>query len=253
MAGRRAIRCDPVGGIKRPLARASCLLVVAACAAVGCSSGDDAAKPSDPSRPSSSTTLECSADTTTGCYRGNPAGPRVAVVGDSIMWVTDAVSGRLDPALADGYAFTVAAIPAKRIDEMQPELDRLLSGRPDRVVIDLGTNDSGQSWPTWEQSFDAMWASVANEPCVVYVTLRTQPGQPIGAQINAKIASIAAANRNVRIYDWESDINTALAASRSDPSLPPPMSDPVHPTSAGSEILAAGVRRALDTCPRRAK
>jgi hypothetical protein len=194
--------------------------------------------------------LACTGDTTTGCYRGNAAGPRVAIVGDSIMFLTDLISGRLAPALADAYAFDVAATPAKRIDEMQPELDRLLAARPDDVVIDLGTNDMGQSWPTWEQSFDAMWASVAGKSCVVYVTLRTQPGLPIGAQINAKIAATAAANRNVRIYDWETDINAALAASRADPSLPPPMSDPVHPTSAGSDILAAGVRRALDSCPR---
>jgi lysophospholipase L1-like esterase len=227
------------------------LLVVAACAAVGCSGGDDVAESSDPSSSSSRTTLACTADTTTGCYRGNPAGPRVAIVGDSIMWLTDAISGRLDPALADAYAFNVAATPAKRIDEMQPELDRLLAAGPDSVVIDLGTNDMGQSWPSWEQSFDAMWAAVADESCVVYVTIRTQAGQPIGAQINAKIAATAAANPNVRIYDWETDINTALAASQADPSLPPPLSDPVHPTSDGSDILAAGVRRALDTCPRR--
>ena len=110
-----------------------------------------------------------------------------------------------------------------------------------------------QSWPAWERSFDAMWAAVADESCVVYVTLRTQAGLPIGAQINAKIAATAAANPNVRIYDWETDINAAVATSRADPSLPPPLSDTVHPTPAGSDILAAGVRRALDDCPRRPK
>jgi lysophospholipase L1-like esterase len=201
------------------------------------------------SRRASAVALACIAVATAGCYRGNLAGPKVAIVGDSITALSDQWYGRLDPALADTYAYNVAATTGMRIDQMQPELDRLLTAWPDDVVINLGTNDMTQSWPTWEQSFDAMWAAVADESCVVYVTLRTHVSWPVGAQINAKIAATAAANPNVRIYDWETDINAAIAALQADTSLPPPMYDPVHPTPAGSEILAAGIRGALDTCP----
>ena len=194
--------------------------------------------------------LACVMAMLAGCYRGNLAGPKVGVVGDSIIAMTDRQWKRLDPALADAYAYDVATRSGARIDEMQPDLDRVLTTTPDNVVIDLGTNDMGQSWAPWEQSFDAMWATVAHLSCVVYVTIRTQADFPVGADINAKIAATATANPNVRIYDWETEIGAALAAYEADTSLPPPLLDVVHPTAAGADILAAGVRRELDTCPR---
>ena len=53
--------------------------------------------------------LGCVAVMLVGCYRGNPAGPKVGVVGDSIIAMTDRQWKRLDPALADAYVYDVAA------------------------------------------------------------------------------------------------------------------------------------------------
>ncbi|MGH8977222.1 MAG: hypothetical protein ACRDV7_04035 [Acidimicrobiia bacterium] len=123
-------------------------------------------------------------------------------------------------------------------------------GIPTNVVINLGTIDMMQYFSTWEQSFDVMWASVADRPCVVYVTLVEVSGHPIGTAINAKIRQMEAAHPNVRVYDWAADVFELSAAYLADPeNVEPPLFDPVHPTSTGTDAMTAGIRRALESCP----
>jgi hypothetical protein len=188
-----------------------------------------------------------------GCYRGNPAGPTVGLVGDSITVLADETWGSFDRGLVDAFYIDVRARSSQRIDQMQPGLDELLASRqgaPTNVVINLGTNDMMQNFSNWEQSFDVMWASVADRPCVVYVTVREVSDRPIGTEINAKIRQMEAAHPNVRVYDWNADVIALSDAYLADPeTVAPPMFDPVHPTSAGTDAMTGGIRRALESCP----
>ena len=118
-------------------------------------------------------------------------------MGDSIIAMTDRQWKRLDPALADAYVYDVAAAYRVRgSTRCSPISIAVLTTTPDNVVIDLGTNDMGQSWAPWwsSRSETATRAAVADLSCVVYVTIRTQADFPVGADINAKIAATATAN-----------------------------------------------------------
>jgi lysophospholipase L1-like esterase len=182
-----------------------------------------------------------------GCYKGNQRGPKVLVAGDSIMWLS---GGAVANRLKDAYAYKVRGWPGHRIDQIVPGLDvqmRDIQGPPDDVVIEAGTNDMLQRYANWQTSFDEMWSMVSDRRCVVYVTVFGIPQQPVGTAINAKIRQLALQHANVRIFDW------AAVVAWAEPLLPPSrslLSDHVHPTAAGAQVLADGIRNALDECPR---
>ena len=165
------------------------------------------------------------------CYRGNPSGPKVAIAGDSITVLQDQW-GELDAYLVDTYYFDVAAISGQRIDQMLPSLASLLGSRegtPTRIVVNLGTNDMLQNYSSWEQSFDDMWAMIADRSCVVYVTVREVTDRTLGPAINRKIQDTAAAQPNVRVFDWNAYLNTHSTQ------VTPLLYDPVHPTPDGAD------------------
>jgi lysophospholipase L1-like esterase len=179
------------------------------------------------------------------CSQDEADEPTLAVVGDSIT-VLQRQWGALDAHLADEYSVAVAATSGQRIDQMQPELAALLDapeGAPERVVINLGTNDMAQDYPQWERSFDEMWATVADRSCVVYVTVREVSDRALGPLINEKIRDVEAAYTNVRVFDWNAYVSERSTADR------PLLFDPVHPTREGADALAAGTQEALDSCP----
>jgi lysophospholipase L1-like esterase len=171
---------------------------------------------------------------------------RVMVAGDSITWLQTAKWHTLDDALDGVYDYTYVALPGKRIEHIQPALDRMLQGsrRSDAVVVNAGTNDMEQSWPDWEAAFDRMWRAVSQHPCVVYITVRELPDKPVGAAINRRIRILASRHPNVRIWDWNAYLNGPAGRDRAHPAL----FDPVHPAPDGARAISEGTRAALDRC-----
>lgn len=164
-----------------------------------------------------------------GCipYQGNRDGPRVAIVGDSNTILAAAPSalseaGPLRELLHPLFQTTIQAQAGKRIvdmlDELQAQVDNP-AGRPDAVVVYLGTNDVMVENPDWRAAFDAMLAVVADVPCVELVTVNTDTDAMRGqttttaSGINAAIAAAAAAEPDrVHVVPWNVDWTAEMGA-----------------------------------------
>jgi len=177
----------------------------------------------------------------TGCEYEGDSGPRVAMVGDSIMRAADAPMTRQ---MTVDYRFLRWNQNGARIDE-QLEMIRPYVGvvaDPRVLVIALGTNDAAQG-RTVDQvrtAVNELLAAVLPEVrrCVIWFNLKTTdigPGTPPiyndrAPRINALLAEVDAAQPKVRVFDY-----AAWAASRPDLFFP----DGIHPTAAGARALAA--------------
>ena len=179
----------------------------------------------------------------------SPSNPRVVVVGDSI---TVFAHHEINHALGSNYSVTTSAVVGQRIDEMLPALQRDLKKHPRAVVLNLGTNDVLQArlHPDWPPGFNMMIAMVANVPCVVLTTISTlaatspapEPaaeGQ-VASEINGAILTTAANHPNVHVVDWNQIVHNPDGITLLIP-------DRIHPSDAGSRVLATEIRHTLDT------
>jgi len=177
------------------------------------------------------------------------SGPRVVIVGDSItVFAHDEISH----ALRGHYSVTTSAVFGQRIDEMLPALRHDLTKHPRAVVLNLGTNDVLQArlHPDWQTGYRAMISMVSHVPCVALTTistlLTTSPildtaAEPqVASEINAAIVKTAASHRNVHVIDWNQAVHGPNGLSLLIP-------DRVHPSDAGSRVLAVEIRHILDS------
>jgi lysophospholipase L1-like esterase len=177
-----------------------------------------------------------------------PSGPRVVIVGDSI---TVFAHHEISHALGGHYAVTTSAVIGQRIDEMLPALKHDLGKHPRAVVLNLGTNDVLQArlHPDWQTGFNAMIALVTNVPCVVLTTISTLAAttptpdaavEPqVASEINGAIVATAAGSHNVHVIDWNQIVHGPDGIALLIP-------DRIHPSDAGSRVLATQIRHALD-------
>lgn len=175
-------------------------------------------------------------------------GPRVVIVGDSI---TVFAHQDISHALGGQYAVTTSAVSGKRIDEMLPALQNDLKKHPRAVVLNLGTNDMLQArlHPDWQAGYDAMIAMVADVPCVVLTTISTLAATTptpdpaldpqVASQINGAMVTTAATRKNVHVIDWNQIVHGPGGLALLIP-------DRIHPSDAGSRVLATEIRHALD-------
>lgn len=177
-----------------------------------------------------------------------PLEPTLSITGDSITYLGEYWGCTPDTvgcatsewnANLPGYQRDIRWMGGKRADEMIPTLEDQLTAHPDRVVIELGTNDMEQSYD-WHPAFEQIAALTADRPCVVWVTIsEVKDG---AAEMNQWMRDLAAANGNVRVYEWWQAVQAA-------PADPPLRYDPVHVTADGAHLLATGVAATLATCP----
>ncbi len=181
--------------------------------------------------------------TTAGC--GIVSG-RVAILGDSITRLS---SDSLHAALDDDYSVHIVGKPGARVDEMQAEATLLARGRPDKVIINLGTNDAIQGYPAastrhnLEQLLDTFDAA----RCVVFVTIDEalevygSPRRAGARAVNVQIRQIADGRPDVKIVDW----NRIVAEHGGILTL---TIDGVHPNARGQKLLAEADLEALASC-----
>jgi len=175
---------------------------------------------------------------------------RVAVIGDSIMALTDPV---LRATLASQHNVDIRAVGGMEIAQMDAPADELAATKPDQVVIDLGTNDviHGKDMATAAKDIEAMAAKFAGNRCVHLVTVNegffSTEGKDLttpARQLNASIRSLALA-KGYHIVDWADIAAKYTAAKEPNGSL---TSDTIHPTDLGQHMLADAVRESVDLC-----
>lgn len=188
----------------------------------------------------------------TGCdtepdYVGGP-GPTVAVLGDSITELSrDALHAELDPI----YRTKVSGLRGVMFAGAQGAAEQYASPAPDRVVIELGTNDANNTTPIAD-SIAQMGIMVDRFPdsCVVLVTVNDWAANRVGSvyqndratAINAAMAQRAAdGGRRFVMADYVGTFQDHLAELMSP--------DLIHPNDAGRTRFAVLVDEALSRCP----
>jgi lysophospholipase L1-like esterase len=155
-----------------------------------------------------------------GCieYEGNPEGPRVAIAGDSMTGLAiDEIEAKFHPELQT----VIDAQNGQRIDQMLAEIEAMVTnplGKPDVMILALGTNDMIQENPNWRESLDQMIALVADIECVVLVgvneaTDRSRGNNTLVSEgLNSALDDLAASNPDkykrahwLEKYDWEEE------------------------------------------------
>lgn len=176
-----------------------------------------------------------------GCEYEGDSGPRVAVVGDSVMRAADAPLTRQ---MTVDYRFLRWNQNGVRIDEqlemIRPYVDVVEDPRV--LVVELGTNDAAQGRTIGQvrASIDELLSVVlpSVRGCLIWFNLKTTdigPGTPLvyndrAPRINALLTEIDAAQPKVRVFDY-----AAWAAGRPELFYP----DGIHPNPDGARALAA--------------
>jgi lysophospholipase L1-like esterase len=188
---------------------------------------------------SGSTTSPKRDPTTTPSVPARAALPRVTDVGDSI---TEMSKSALREIVGPSYRLTIYSRNGTTIHYWLPIIRLRTSKTPQHDwIVELGTNDAGQSNRHWARDFRNEVAMLSEQPCVILVTVNPRHDWPIAGAIDTAISNVVAAEPQFHVLDWGS-------YEWSSPGWL--MSDGVHPTPAGRAALASLEAAALaDDCP----
>lgn len=181
-------------------------------------------------------------------YSGNAAGPRVALFGDSI---TQHTTTKVHQVLDANWSVSVRGFGGLRTDQLLPMAEKYALTAPDQVVINLGSNDAGQSRPTADTLADlqSMIDLFPTADCVHLVTITTNSSiidMTLGGHaLNAAVRAWPATDPRVRVIDWSDALATHLAAGQPGASW---TMDRIHPAGAGKTALAAMIEDSLESC-----
>ena len=178
------------------------------------------------------------------CYLGDLSKVRTAVVGDSIVFVSQpSIESMLRPRAAFMISGQIGWTIAQQQAAIITDLDNP-EGPPSDWIVNLGTNDAIQHNAGWRTAYDAMVADLEGSSCVLLTTVSTQADllghDTIAVQINRAELATAASHPNFHVVDWNAQVH---AAGHFDQWL---LTDRIHPSRAGQEALAAMYGRALD-------
>lgn len=182
---------------------------------------------------------------------GSRTGDRVLVVGDSITVLSEQ---ELDDRAERAERFTVAAANNATSDDLRQVVETFAGEEFEQVVVNLGMNDALNARPFDEttEAFAAILEQFESARCVHLTTLNESvvsfedPELTDRVQrINAHVRELAATGDNVAIIDW----NEALAEQRRDDETDESLlTDTVHPTDAGQELLVSLYLDAVKEC-----
>ena len=170
-------------------------------------------------------------------YTGNPAGKKIGFLGDSItVGAADQLHARFEP----DQMVRVRAVVGGEIINSTYDGGILANSDPDRVVINLGTNeDENQPMVEVLAAYDNLLTLYAGK-CIVTVTVNDLPEEPHRSRAQAINAHIH--TTDTIVVDW-------AEAIRADPEQWFGPEVGVHPNAAGQALLVDLVDIALDQCP----
>jgi hypothetical protein len=158
-----------------------------------------------------------------------------AFVGDSITYISGhAISKAFKRYEVIGFAAT----PGADMAYMLPTVKNIAATNPFVFVIELGTNDAYYNIPDWQTHFNNEVAAITSVHCVVLLTVNPNLG-PSAPGLNQAMYYATLSHRNIHELDWG---NIQLQ----NPAWLGP--DHVHPTPAGSRVMATLEWRAARGC-----
>lgn len=180
-----------------------------------------------------------------------PTGQQVALVGDSITVLS---ADQIQRALSNQHP-TIEARMGATVGDMVPFAEPLAALPPRQVVIDLGSNDALHGTPVEQTSddFARMIALFPRAECIHLVTVNTHmhTGDGVTVQraraVNEVIARFVDADSRIDTIDWDGIVARSIDDSGASPLISP---DTVHPTPAGSDVLARAIATAVSGCGR---
>jgi hypothetical protein len=166
-------------------------------------------------------------------------GPRVLMIGDSIMASTSSRYGNemCDTLTQLGWKVEVEAQSGSFVDFGLKVLGQRLEDGWDTAVVFLGTNYDGNQ-ANYENKMRQIFVGLSPTPFVVLTTALFEPRQQ---EVNDVIMKLAGEYPNVTVLDWGTiAANNGLIGK-----------DGVHLTANGRSVFAAAVARALEFAPTR--
>jgi len=166
-------------------------------------------------------------------------GPRVLMIGDSIMASTSSRYGNemCDTLTQLGWKVEVEAQSGSFVDFGLKVLGQRLEDGWDTAVVFLGTNYDGNQ-ANYENKMRQIFEGLSPTPFVVLTTALFNPRQQ---EVNDVIMKLAGEFPNVTVLDWGTiAANNGLIGK-----------DGVHLTANGRSVFAAAIARALEFAPTR--
>ena len=166
-------------------------------------------------------------------------GPRVLMIGDSIMASTSSKYGNemCDTLVQLGWQVEVAAQSNSFVDFGLKVLDQRLEAGWDSAVVFLGTNFDGNQ-ANYENEMRKIFERLSPMPFVVLTTAMFNPRQQ---KVNDAIMKLASKFSNVTVLDWRT-------ISKNDGVIG---TDGIHLSADGRSVFAAAIARALEFAPTR--
>jgi len=177
-------------------------------------------------------------------------GPDVAIVGDSITFVS---TDQIRHELGRDFDPDIAAVMGITAGQAIPAAQATAGGDPAQAVINLGSNDVLHNVALTQTAKDlgTLVATFPRARCIHIVNINeamTDSGRPVRARaalLNAAIAKLAASDPRISVIDWNRTVAVDIAAHPPAGTL---VDDTVHPALAGRTVLARQIRAALDSC-----
>jgi len=166
-------------------------------------------------------------------------GPRVLMIGDSIMASTSSNYGNemCDTLVQLGWQVEVAAQSNSFVDFGLKVLDQRLEAGWDTAVVFLGTNFDGNQ-ANYENKMRKIFERLSPMPFVVLTTGMFDPRQQ---KVNDVIMKLASKFSNVTVLDWATISENEGVIS----------ADGIHLSADGRSVFAAAIARALEFAPTR--
>ncbi len=182
----------------------------------------------------------------------SPAGDTVAVLGDSITFVT---TGKIFQEFDNEYKVIGDAKLGARVEDMQPTADSLAPQKPQQLIVDLGTNDVLLDTPIDQAgaSLREMIGKFKDAKCIHVVNINTHmtsDGAPVpdaARAMNEQIDKIAADDHRIDVIDWDGMVGGSVDDQHPAGTF---TADTVHPSEEGQRALADAMADSLARCGR---
>lgn len=171
-----------------------------------------------------------------GC--GLLGGPPVAIIGDSITWQSaSALHGRLD----GDYTVDLRAVPGATMGDMLGTAAEMAGNNPTQLMVNLGSNDAMKGVDPAQSAADfaTMLDTFGGVRCVHLVTVHEYIVTPDQGILRDRVLATNAAlrevadQRGVEVIDW----TDAVGWARLEPDSPEVLTDTVHLTPEGIDVL----------------